>query len=91
VHTDAQSRKARDRDLVDSTDRIRVVLDIERDERTISGELAVEGTPPMTFFGWLELIDWLERASAQGSPNPRAVPTDTHPKDLGDRADGGRR
>jgi hypothetical protein len=70
---------------VESAGRIRVVLDIERDERTISGELAVEGTPSKAFFGWLELIDWLERAADQRGPNSRAVPTETHPKDLGSR------
>jgi hypothetical protein len=61
-----------------------VVLDIERDEGTISGELAVEGTPSKAFFGWLELIDWLERA-AERSPDSRAVSTETDPKDLGSR------
>ena len=43
---------------------VRVVLEIERQQSTISGQLAVNGAPARGFFGWLELIDRLERAIA---------------------------
>ena len=41
---------------------VRVLLEIEREEGTISGRLAVEGASASAFFGWLELISQLERA-----------------------------
>jgi hypothetical protein len=43
---------------------VRVVLDIDRAERTISGRLAVDGAPASGFYGWLELIDELGRVAA---------------------------
>ena len=42
---------------------VRVVLDITRTTTTISGELAVEGAAASCFYGWLELIDALERVA----------------------------
>ena len=41
---------------------IRVALEIDDDNRTISGHLVLEGAPMVAFYGWLELIDQLERA-----------------------------
>jgi hypothetical protein len=41
---------------------VRVVVELERTGSTISGEVAVAGAPAAAFFGWLELIDRLERA-----------------------------
>jgi hypothetical protein len=52
---------------VSSAERIRAVIEIERGERTISGQVAINDTPATGFFGWLELIDLLERAA----PSPR--------------------
>ena len=56
--------------------RVHVELDVERTEHTIGGQLAVAGAPPQELYGWLELIDRLERAStdpsyrdAQSSPD----------------------
>ncbi len=41
---------------------VRVVLDIEHTDGTISGRLAVDRTHAGHFHGWLELIDRIERA-----------------------------
>ena len=42
---------------------VRVVLEIRRTRPTVSGQLAVDGAPASGFYGWLELIDELERAA----------------------------
>jgi hypothetical protein len=49
------------------SERVRVVLDIDRTERAISGHLSVDGAAAVEFFGWLELIDGIERAAVHGS------------------------
>jgi len=53
------------------------MVEIDNGAETISGLIAVEGAPAGTFYGWLELIDRLERAaSARGAetdPAPRPV------------------
>jgi hypothetical protein len=41
---------------------IRVALEIDDHNLTISGRLVLEGAPMVVFYGWLELIDQLERA-----------------------------
>jgi hypothetical protein len=41
---------------------VHVVLEIERSSDTISGRLAVGSGAPSRFYGWLELIDRLERS-----------------------------
>ena len=41
---------------------VQVVVDLERHAQTISGQITVPGACPTAFFGWLELIDRLERA-----------------------------
>lgn len=46
---------------------MRVLLEIRHTGNTVSGQVAVEGSSPREFFGWLELIDRLERAS-EGAP-----------------------
>lgn len=43
--------------------RMRVIVDIERGARTVSGQITVCDGGPSDFFGWLELIDGLERAA----------------------------
>lgn len=45
---------------------VRVVLEIETAAGTISGQLAIEDAPARSFYGWLELIDRLERATNRG-------------------------
>jgi hypothetical protein len=42
---------------------VQVLIEIAPTEGTIRGEISVEGTPATDFFGWLELIDRLERAA----------------------------
>jgi hypothetical protein len=51
---------------------VEVVLAIERTAGTISGQLAIGEEEPVGFFGWLELIDRLERAA--GARTGEAVP-----------------
>jgi hypothetical protein len=48
---------------------VRVVLDVTQETGTISGRLAVDGAPASLFYGWLELIDALERV-AGSAPDP---------------------
>jgi hypothetical protein len=45
------------------------VLELELDERTISGRIVVNDHPGRDFYGWLELIDRLERARESGLPH----------------------
>ena len=47
-----------------SLKRVHVELDLERITTTIGGRLAVDGGAAREFYGWLELIDQLERALA---------------------------
>ena len=55
---------------------VQVVVELERTGSTISGHVAVAGAPPTEFFGWLELIDRLERASVGAGQAPLAEPED---------------
>jgi len=48
-----------------------VVLEIERGRHTIRGRVAIDGAPASGFYGWLELIDELERASIQSGERAR--------------------
>jgi hypothetical protein len=48
---------------VDKPEPVRVELVLEHDEHTISGRIAVNDKPGPDFYGWLELIDRLERAT----------------------------
>jgi hypothetical protein len=41
---------------------VRLRLEIEQEEGTISGRVTVEGADANAFFGWLELISQIERA-----------------------------
>jgi len=50
---------------VSAPEPVRVMLEIERGQRTISGWVAIDGAPASGFYGWLELIDQLERASTR--------------------------
>jgi hypothetical protein len=40
-----------------------VLVELRHAGNTVSGQVAVEGASPIGFFGWLELIDRLERAA----------------------------
>jgi hypothetical protein len=51
-----------------SKPRVRALVEIERNHRTISGQVTINEAPATEFYGWLELIDALERAS-----RPRGV------------------
>ena len=50
---------------------VRVVLELEheRDQPTISGRIAVNDNPECDFYGWLELIRQLQRATDSDSPD----------------------
>jgi hypothetical protein len=52
---------------------VHVVVDLERCAETISGQITVAGAETTAFFGWLELIDRLERAvEDHGNQAPQA-------------------
>jgi hypothetical protein len=53
---------------------VQVLIEIGQTEDTICGEIRIEGAPAMDFFGWLELIDRLERA-ADASRHRQAAET----------------
>lgn len=46
----------------------RVIVDIERGASTVSGQITLCDGGPNDFFGWLELIDGLERAARRQAP-----------------------
>ncbi|HUA07449.1 MAG TPA: hypothetical protein VMB27_26340 [Solirubrobacteraceae bacterium] len=54
--------------------RMRVIVEIERGATTVNGQITVDGTDPRDFFGWLELIDRLERAAGHRSTGDPAPP-----------------
>jgi hypothetical protein len=41
---------------------LQVVVDLEQTDETVKGHITVAGAPTTAFFGWLELIDRLDRA-----------------------------
>jgi hypothetical protein len=47
---------------------VRVVIEIERCQRTVRGEIAVAEAPAIPFFGWLELLEALEQATQDPPP-----------------------
>jgi hypothetical protein len=59
----------RDARPMNTAERIRAVIEIERGEQTISGQVATDDAPAREFFGWLELIDLLERATWPPTPS----------------------
>lgn len=52
---------------------VRVLVSLEQAAGTIRGAIAVEGAPPSEFFGWLDLIDRLERAADPPANQTRPV------------------
>jgi hypothetical protein len=41
---------------------LQVVVDLEQTDETVKGRITVAGAASTEFFGWLELIDRLDRA-----------------------------
>jgi hypothetical protein len=62
---------------VGSPKRVRVVVLIERIERTVTGAVIVEGAPATGFHGWLQLIDKLDRAASRGLGAGHPAPVDS--------------
>jgi hypothetical protein len=48
---------------------VKVVLELERGEHTISGRIVVNDHPGRDFYGWLDLIERLERATDSEFPH----------------------
>jgi hypothetical protein len=44
------------------TEPLQVVVDLEQTDETVKGRITVAGAATTEFFGWLELIDRLDRA-----------------------------
>jgi len=59
---------------VAASEPVRVMVEIDSEAETISGLLTVEGAPAATFYGWLELIDRLERATSPTGAEPDPAP-----------------
>jgi hypothetical protein len=55
---------------------VRVLVEIHKTGKTVTGQVAVEGASASDFFGWLELIDRLERAAGGGLPGSLLEPRD---------------
>jgi hypothetical protein len=54
---------------------VQVAIEIEPGEGTIRGRFAVDGVPGERFFGWLELLDLLDRASDGCQPDSVPEPS----------------
>lgn len=54
---------------------LRVVVDLEQTGETVKGQITVAGAAATEFFGWLELIDRLDRAIERYSGSRPAGPT----------------
>jgi hypothetical protein len=48
------------------------MIEIQHTADTIRGRLAIEGAPASNFYGWLELIDRLDRATSETALENRA-------------------
>jgi hypothetical protein len=55
---------------------VRVLLEIRHTGKTVSGHVTITNCSPSDFFGWLELIDRLERASDGAGRASLAEPGD---------------
>ncbi|MBV9818049.1 MAG: hypothetical protein JOZ07_06825 [Solirubrobacterales bacterium] len=53
---------------------VRAQLELSPAEDTIRGRLAIEGAPPSDFYGWIELINVLDRAVNALGAQPGRVP-----------------
>jgi hypothetical protein len=60
-----------------SPERVCVVVLIERTDRTVTGAVSVEGAPTSGFYGWLQLIDKLDRAAGRGRGPGDPAPIDS--------------
>jgi hypothetical protein len=70
VLTDAPSGYEADDANVSTPRRVCAVIEIERDKSTIKGQIAIDDAPAKGFFGWLELIATLERATTDPPRGP---------------------
>jgi hypothetical protein len=64
---------------VDTNERVRVVVELQPVADTIRGQIVVEDAPAIDFFGWLELIDRLQRAASAATPGPAEDPNRVGP------------
>ncbi len=46
---------------------VRVLVEVQQTDGTIHGQVAVGGSTSTRFYGWLELIDEIDRATAPQS------------------------
>ncbi|HLY48312.1 MAG TPA: hypothetical protein VKR21_03880 [Solirubrobacteraceae bacterium] len=60
---------------------VEVVLEMEPTGSTIRGRIWIANEPPAGFFGWLELIDRLDRAAGTHATAGPGIPD--HPKGVG--------
>ena len=70
-----RGRPTREAHGVAASQPVRVMVEIDSGAETISGLISVEGAPAGTFYGWLELIDRLDRAAS-----PHTAETDPAPR-----------
>jgi hypothetical protein len=50
-----------------------VVMDLERTGDTVSGRIAIDGSPPSGFYGWLELMDRVGHAAMDHPSDSRCA------------------
>jgi hypothetical protein len=60
---------------------LQVVVDLEQTDETVKGHITVAGAATTAFFGWLELIDRLDRA-VQHHCGPRTAGSTTGASDV---------
>lgn len=57
---------------MNKSDPLQVVVDLEQTEETVKGRITIAGSASTAFFGWLELIDRLDRAIERHRGSSRA-------------------
>jgi hypothetical protein len=62
---------------------LQVVVDLEQTEETVKGQITIAGAASTAFFGWLELIDRLDRAVERHCGSKPAEST-SRPRDTGE-------
>jgi hypothetical protein len=60
---------------VSNTEPLQVVVDLEQAADTVKGHITIAGAASTAFFGWLELIDRLDRAVERHGGPREAAPT----------------
>ncbi len=61
-HPDAPGRSGVTLIAMSLSEPLQVVVDLEQTDETVKGQITVAGAATTAFFGWLELIDRLDRA-----------------------------